>query len=68
MKNWWRNRDFILILSAVCGLLGGAGEPLVLAALAIVMTLSTTGVRRDILRSRQRWPGKDGPGPEGPLC
>jgi bile acid:Na+ symporter, BASS family len=55
MKNWWRNRDFILILSVVCGLLGGAGasftKPLVLPALAVVMTLSTTGVRRDILRS-----------------
>jgi hypothetical protein len=25
MKNWWRNRDFILILSVVCGLVGGAG-------------------------------------------
>lgn len=55
MKNWWRNRDFILILSVVCGLLGGAGatftKPLVLPALAVVMTLSTIGVRRDILRS-----------------
>ena len=55
MKNWWRNRDFILILSVVCGLLGGAGatftKPLVLPALAVVMTLSLTGVRRDILRS-----------------
>ena len=55
MKNWWRNRDFILILSVVCGLLAGAGatftKPLVLPALAVVMTLSLTGVRRDILRS-----------------
>ncbi len=60
MKNWWRNRDFILIFSVVCGLLGGAGatftKPLVLPALAVVMTLSLTGVRRDILRSgRDLW-------------
>jgi bile acid:Na+ symporter, BASS family len=55
MKNWWRNRDFILIFSVFCGLLGGAGatftKPLVLPALAVVMTLSIIGVRRDILRS-----------------
>ena len=55
MKNWWRNRDFILILSVFCGFLGGKGatwtKPLVLPALAVVMTLSTTGVRRDLLRS-----------------
>ena len=55
MKNWWRNRDFILILSVFCGLLAGAGatftKPLVLPALAVVMTLSTMGVRRDILQS-----------------
>jgi bile acid:Na+ symporter, BASS family len=51
MKNWWRNRDFILILSVFCGLVGGKGatwtKPLVLPALAVVMTLSTMGVRRD---------------------
>jgi len=55
MKNWWRNRDFILILSVFCGFLGGQGatwtKPLGLPALAVVMTLSTTGVRRDLLRS-----------------
>ncbi len=55
MKNWWRNRDVIMILSVFCGLLGGKGaawtQPLVLPALAVVMTLSTTGVRGDTLRS-----------------
>jgi hypothetical protein len=25
MQPWWRNRDFILILSGFCGLLGGKG-------------------------------------------
>jgi bile acid:Na+ symporter, BASS family len=55
MKNWWRNRDFILILSVCCGLLIGKGatwtKPLVLPALAVVMTLSTLGVRRDTFGS-----------------
>ena len=55
MKNWWRNRDVIMILSVFCGLLGGDWaawtQPLVLPALAVVMTLSTMGVRGDILRS-----------------
>jgi predicted Na+-dependent transporter len=55
MKNWWRNRDVIMILSVFCGLLGGDWaawtQPLVLPALAVVMTLSTTGVHSDILRS-----------------
>ena len=50
MKNWWRNRDVIMILSVFCGLLGGNGaawtQPLVLPALAVVMTLSTTGGAR----------------------
>jgi BASS family bile acid:Na+ symporter len=55
MKQWWRNRDFILILSVFCGLLGGGGaawtKPLVLPALAVVMTLSTMGVRSEVFRS-----------------
>jgi bile acid:Na+ symporter, BASS family len=57
MTRWWRNRDFILILSVFCGLLLGQGatwtKPLVLPAPALVMTLSTMGVRRDALRSGQ---------------
>jgi len=59
MKRWWRNRDFILILSVFCGLLLGQGatwtKPLVLPALAVVMTLSTMGVSGDALRSGQGW-------------
>lgn len=59
MKRWWRNRDFILILSVFCGLLLGQGaawtKPLVLPALAVVMTLSTMGVKGDALRSGQGW-------------
>jgi len=57
MKNWWRNRDVFLSLSLLCGLLAGNRaiwtQPLILPALAVAMTLSLTGVRRDILRSRQ---------------
>jgi len=57
MKRWWRNRDFILILSVFCGLLLGHGatwtKPLVLPALALVMTLSTMGVKGEALRSGQ---------------
>ena len=59
MKRWWQNRDFILILSVFCGLLLGQGatwtKPLVLPALAVVMTLSTMGVSGDALRSGQGW-------------
>jgi bile acid:Na+ symporter, BASS family len=59
MKRWWRNRDFILILSVFCGLLLGQGatwtKPLVLPALAVVMTLSTMGVKGEALRSGQGW-------------
>ena len=59
MKRWWRNRDFILILSVFCGLLLGQGatwtKPLVLPALALVMTLSTMGVAGEALRSGQGW-------------
>jgi BASS family bile acid:Na+ symporter len=57
MKNWWRNRDVILSLSLVCGLLAGNQaiwtRPLILPALAVAMTISLTGVRSDILRSRR---------------
>jgi BASS family bile acid:Na+ symporter len=59
MKCWWRNRDIILILSVFCGLLLGQGatwtKPLVLPALAVVMTLSTMGVKGEALRSGQGW-------------
>jgi bile acid:Na+ symporter, BASS family len=58
MRKWWRNRDFILILSLVCGLVAGRAatwtQPLVLPALAVVMTLSTSGVRSDIFQSRRQ--------------
>jgi BASS family bile acid:Na+ symporter len=57
MKRWWQNRDFILILSVFCGLALGQGatwtKPLVLPALALVMTLSTMGVKGEALRSAQ---------------
>jgi BASS family bile acid:Na+ symporter len=57
MKNWWRNRDVILSLSLLCGLLAGNRaiwtQPLILPALAVAMTLSITGVRSDILWSRR---------------
>jgi BASS family bile acid:Na+ symporter len=57
LKNWWRNRDVILILALVSGLVAGEGatwtQPLVLPALAVVMTLSTLAVRGDILPSRR---------------
>jgi BASS family bile acid:Na+ symporter len=60
MKQWWRNRDFILVSAVVCGLALGRGanwtQPLVLPALAVVMTLSTMGVRSEMLRSpRELW-------------
>jgi BASS family bile acid:Na+ symporter len=60
MKQWWRNRDFILVSSVMCGLVVGRGaswtQPLVLPALAVVMTLSTMGVRSEMLRSpRELW-------------
>ncbi len=60
MKQWWRNRDFILVSSVMCGLFVGNGsswtQPLVLPALAVVMTLSTMGVRSEMLRSpRELW-------------
>jgi hypothetical protein len=56
----WRNRDFILVSAVVCGLALGRGanwtQPLVLPALAVVMTLSTMGVRSEMLRSpRELW-------------
>ena len=60
MKQWWRNRDVILVSSVGCGLLFGRWsswtQPLVLPALAVVMTLSTMGVRSEMLRSpRELW-------------
>ncbi|MEJ2672531.1 MAG: hypothetical protein P8168_10105 [Deltaproteobacteria bacterium] len=60
MKPWWRNRDFILVSAVLCGLAVGRGanwtQPLVLPALAVVMTLSTMAVRSEMLRSpRQLW-------------
>ena len=60
MKQWWRNRDFILVSSVMCGLVVGRGakwtQSLVLPALAVVMTLSTMGVRSEMLRSpRELW-------------
>jgi BASS family bile acid:Na+ symporter len=57
MRKWWRNRDFILIMALLCGLVAGKAavwtRPLVLPALAVVMTLSTSGVRSDIFQSRR---------------
>jgi bile acid:Na+ symporter, BASS family len=60
MKNWWRNRDVIMILALLLGLLAGKGahwtQPMVLPALAVIMTLSTTEVKNDIFRSgRELW-------------
>jgi BASS family bile acid:Na+ symporter len=60
MKQWWRNRDFILVSAVMCGLVVGGGSSwtqlLVLPALAVVMTLSTVGVRSEMLRSpRELW-------------
>jgi BASS family bile acid:Na+ symporter len=55
MKKWWRNRDVILTLAVVLGVLAGQGSlwthPLVLPALGVVMTLSTMGVRRETLQT-----------------
>jgi BASS family bile acid:Na+ symporter len=57
MRKWWRNRDFILIMVLICGLVAGKAaiwtQPLVLPVLAVVMTLSTSGVRSDIFHSRR---------------
>jgi BASS family bile acid:Na+ symporter len=60
MKQWWRNRDVILVSAVASGLVLGRGapwtQPLVLPALAVVMTLSTMGIRSDMLRSpRELW-------------
>jgi BASS family bile acid:Na+ symporter len=50
-----RNRDFLLILAIVLGLLWGQGakgtQKIVLPALAVVMTLSTMGVSGSVFRS-----------------
>ncbi len=50
----WRNRDFILLLALVLGLATGWGahqiEPLILPALALVMTLSIMGISAAVFR------------------
>jgi len=55
MKKLLRNRDFILILSLVFGLLFGQGaqwvRPLILPVLALVMTLSTMLISSKMFRS-----------------
>lgn len=55
MKNILQNRNFILILSLILGLLWGKGaqwtEGVTLPALAIVMTISTMSVPRSVFRS-----------------
>ena len=55
MKKLLRNRDFILILSLVFGLLFGQGaqwvRPLILPVLALVMTLSTMLISSRMFRS-----------------
>ncbi len=57
MRRLWRNRDFILTLALLAGLGAGQGapysEPLVLPALAVVMTLAVLGVPITIFRSLQ---------------
>jgi hypothetical protein len=60
MKQCWRNRDFILVSAVMCGLVVGGGSSytqlLVLPALAVVINLSTMGVRSEMLRSpRELW-------------
>jgi BASS family bile acid:Na+ symporter len=54
IKHLLRNRDFIMILSLVAGLVWGEGarwtEGLTLPVLAAVMTLSTMGIRGDVFR------------------
>ena len=53
-----RNRDFILIMALILGLLSGGGarwaEKAILPALALVMTLSTTGVPGNIFLSPRK--------------
>jgi len=55
LRDLVRDRNFILISALAIGLLWGKGarwtEPMTLPALAIVMTLSTTGVPESIFRS-----------------
>ncbi len=52
---WWRNRNFLLILSLVLALPAGQAapvlEPLVLPALGLVMTLALLEVSGDMFRS-----------------
>ncbi|MCJ7496456.1 MAG: hypothetical protein MUP68_19810, partial [Deltaproteobacteria bacterium] len=53
--NLWRNRDFLLFLAIILGLLAGEGarwtENIVIPALALVMTLSTMGIPGSLFRS-----------------
>jgi BASS family bile acid:Na+ symporter len=53
--NLWRNRDFLLFLAIILGLLAGEGarwtENIVIPALALVMTLSTMGVPGSIFHT-----------------
>jgi BASS family bile acid:Na+ symporter len=55
LKSFLQNRNFILILSLILGLLWGKGaqwtEGVTLPALAIVMTISTMSVPRSVFRS-----------------
>lgn len=55
MKSLLRNRNFILILAVIVGLLWGKGaewtESMTLPALAIVMTISTMAVHGSLFRS-----------------
>jgi BASS family bile acid:Na+ symporter len=55
LTSFLRNRNFILILSIILGLLWGKGaqwtEGVTLPALAIVMTISTMNVSRGVFRS-----------------
>jgi BASS family bile acid:Na+ symporter len=54
IKHLLRNRDFIMILSLVAGLVWGEGarwtEGLTLPVLAVIMTLSTMAIRGDVFR------------------
>jgi BASS family bile acid:Na+ symporter len=54
LKHLLKNRDFIMILSLVAGLVWGEGarwtEGLTLPVLAAIMTLSTMGIRGDVFR------------------
>lgn len=61
LKSLVRNRNFILSLAIVLGLLFGQGAQwtggLVLPALAFVMVLSTTSMTGNLFRSPRAWIG-----------